>query len=63
MKCICENLPLVKNNIDRISDEVAKLRQAVVDGRYDPRSIVGDAVLIMEGQIKQALETLESRNE
>lgn len=63
MKCICGNLPLVKNNIDRISDEVAKLRQAVIDGRYDPRSIVGDAVLVMEGQIKQALEILESRNE
>lgn len=39
--------------LERIETEVAKLRQAVVDGRVDARSLVGDAVLVIEGQLKQ----------
>ena len=55
-ECTCGKLLLVTNNIDRIATDAAKLRQAVVDGIYDPRSIVGDAVLRIEGQLRQIRE-------
>ncbi len=49
---------LALNNVERIDAEVAKLRLAVANGTYDPRSIVGDAILVMEAQLRQAKEHL-----
>ena len=58
-KCDCANIVSIEINVERIESEVAKLRQAVIDGRYDPRSLVGDAVLVIDGQLKQVRRTLE----
>ncbi|MFA6414723.1 MAG: hypothetical protein WC217_02435 [Candidatus Paceibacterota bacterium] len=59
MKCVCGIIPLAVNNIERIEQYVAKLRKAVVDGLYDERSIVGDAVLSIEGQLRQLRDVLD----
>ena len=59
-ECTCGKVLLVANNVDKIATDVAKLHQAVVDGRYDPRSDVGDAVLRMEAQLKQIRELFPS---
>ena len=65
-ECTCGYLILAASHLDRIADDVRKLRQAVIDGLYDPRSIVGDAVLRMEGQLRQVRElipTIESQRQ
>lgn len=38
--------------IKALEIEINKLKDAVLDGRYDPRSLVGDTVLRMEGMVK-----------
>jgi uncharacterized protein (UPF0335 family) len=63
MKCICGVIPPTVIRIERIEQEVAKLHKAVVDGIYDSRSIVGDAVLVIEGQVKQLREILDVKLE
>ncbi len=47
--CTCEALILISHDIGEIEKHIAKLRESVVSGVYDERSIVGDAVLRMEG--------------
>lgn len=49
---------LVDIRLKRIEKEVAKLRQAVANGSFDSRSLVGDAVLVIEGQLKQIREEI-----
>lgn len=56
MECTCEVSVLAWSRLDAISKEIAKLREAVADGRYDERSLVGDAVLRIEGQLSQLYE-------
>ncbi len=56
MTCTCTPAILLNIRLERIEQEVAKLREAIRDGRYDSRSLVGDAVLVMEGQLKQIRE-------
>jgi hypothetical protein len=59
MSCLCHRIPLIATKIDRIKAEVAKLRQAITNQVYGERSVVGDAVLVIEGQLKQVREALQ----
>lgn len=63
MKCRCEVSVLARSLLNTIEAEVKKLRQAVVDGTYDPRSIVGDATLVIEAQLKELYEFFPSLEE
>lgn len=45
--------------IERIEREVLKLRKQIQEGIHDPRSVVGDVVLVVEGQLKQMREIIE----
>ncbi len=47
--------------VERMEGEVTKLRQAVEDGIYDTRSIVGDAVLILEDKLRELHEILDEQ--
>ena len=49
---------LVDIRLARIEKEVAKLKKAVADGIFDSRSLVGDAVLVIEGQLSQIREDI-----
>lgn len=39
--------------LEKIEEEIAKLRKAIIEGHYDSRSLAGDVVLIVESQLKQ----------
>ncbi|MGB2580384.1 MAG: hypothetical protein WBC83_01700 [Minisyncoccia bacterium] len=43
----------LETRVERIENEVSKLRESIKAGVHDPRSLVGDTVLVMEGQLKQ----------
>lgn len=45
--------------IGRIEGEILKLKKQVQEGIHDPRSVVGDVVLVVEGQLKQMREIIE----
>lgn len=59
MRCNCGDVPLATIRIERIEQQIAKLRQAITDGLYGERSVVGDAVLAIEGQLSSLREVLD----
>lgn len=56
MTCNCDSSVLLGGRLERIEKEIEKLRKAIEDGRYNSRSLVGDAVLTIEGQLQQIRE-------
>ncbi|MFA5023036.1 MAG: hypothetical protein WC385_01330 [Candidatus Paceibacterota bacterium] len=57
------NTALLRAHLKDLSLEVAKLKKAVQDGLYDPRSLVGDTILNMEASIKKLEEDINSLEE
>lgn len=55
----------IKLGIERINEQLLKLRKAIEERRYDPRSMVADCVLLMEaasGRIAEALTNIKEDN-
>ena len=63
MECTCEVAILIRSRLDAIKEQTDKLRNAIRDNVYDPRSIIGDANLVIEAQLRQLDELVPSLEE
>lgn len=52
-------LVVLEGRLMRIDAQIQKLRKAVQDGVYDPREIVGDVTLSLEGELRHIKKLLE----